>query len=192
MRLPHIAALGLALALVAGAALAQDFPLLSFDQLAGVDEKLALQQKKTPRPGDILFNPGENGGGRAQAVFSGQSRPLTPRTQAFITAFASTSVGNDRYANLYQREYLFKAGGRDYWLPVQVQVAAYFQRELKAGQPVTLYIRNAGGFRASDSWDWMFLVEEFDTPGAPPKGQAPPAGPGKKGPVIPPGPKTLT
>ena len=51
-------------------------------------------------------------------------------------------------------------------------------------------IRNAGGFRLSDSWDWVFLVEEFDTPeSAPPappeKGQPQPKKPPvQKGPKI--------
>lgn len=192
MRLSNILALTLAAAALAGAALAQGFPLLTFDQLAAHDQKLVAEQKKTPRPGDLVFNPGENGGGRVRAAFSGQSRPLDPRTQAFITTFASSSIGNDRYANLYQREYLFRADGRDYWLPVQAQVAAYFTRELKAGEPVVLYVRNAGGFRNSDSWAWMFLVEEFDTPGgakpAPKPGQPTPKGK----PAIPPGPRTET
>lgn len=189
MRLSNILALALAVSSLAGAALAQGFPLMTFDQLGALDQKLVAAQKKTPRPGDLVFNPGENGGGRVRAVYTGQSRPLDPRNQAFIITFASSSIGNSQYASLYEREYLFKAGGRDYWLPVQAQVAAYFPKELKAGEPVTLYVRNAGGFRNSDSWAWMFLVEEYDSPG----GKPAPGQPAPKGrPAIPPGPKTLT
>ena len=187
MRLATWVCAALTAGLLAGAALAQDFPLMTFGQLAVLDEKLVAEQKVTPRPGALMFNPGENGGSRTRAVFAGASRPLDPRKQAFIAAFASSSVGNDRYASLYAREYLFKAGGQDYWLPVQAQVASYFERELKPGQPVTLYLRNAGGFRGSDAWEWMFLVEEFDGGAA---SKTPPPAPGKKGPAIPPGPKT--
>lgn len=189
MRLSTILALTLAIGSIAGAALAQGFPLMTFDQLAALDQRLVAEQKKTPRPGDLVFNPGENGGGRVRAAFTGQSRPLDPRSQAFIITFASSSIGNGQYANLYEREYLFKANGRDYWLPVQAQVAAYFGGELKAGEPVTLYVRNAGGFRNSDSWAWMFLVEEYDTPGGK-QGVTPLPPAGQKKPVIPPGPKT--
>ena len=192
MRLSNILALALAVGSIASAALAQGFPLLTFDQLAALDLKLVAQQKKTPRPGDLVFNPGENGGGRVRAAYTGQSRPLDPRNQAFIITFASSSLGNGQYANLYEREYLFKANGHDYWLPVQAQVAAYFAKELKAGEAVTLYVRNAGGFRNSDSWAWMFLVEEYDTPGGA-KPETKPGQPAPKGkPVIPPGPKTET
>jgi hypothetical protein len=177
-----------------GAALAQGFPTLTFAQMIQLDLELIRQQRQPERPGDLFFNPSnETGGAKTRAVYTGQSRPLDQRKSAFITAFASTSVGNDRYAALYQREYRFTAGGQDWWLPVQSQVAGYFAKELKPGQAVTLYIRNAGGFRLSDSWDWMFLVEEFDTPlpsekAAPPgKGQPQP-----KKPVVPNGPKIST
>jgi hypothetical protein len=176
---------------VAGAALAQGFPVLSFAQMITLDEQIIRDQHKPERPGDLFFNPGENGGAKVRAVYTGQSRPLDQRREAFITAFAATNVGNDKYANLYQREYRFTADGHDWWLPAQTQVASYFGKELKPGQPVMLYIRNAGGFRMSDSWDWVFLVEEFDTPGGGDKA-APEGKPGSKRPVIPPGPKTAT
>ena len=178
----------------AGGAWAQGYPSLSFAQMIQLDLALIRQQRQPERPGDLFFNPStETGGARTRAIYTGQSRPLDQRKQAFINAFASTSVGNDRYAALYEREYRFTAGGQDWWLPVQSQVAGYFGKELKVGQAVTLYIRNAGGFRLSDSWDWVFLVEEFDTP----ESAAPaPEGKGKSGepktPAIPKGPKIAT
>lgn len=182
------------LTLGASAAFAQGFPVLSFSQMIALDERLIQEQKRPERPGDLFFNPGENGGGRVIAVYTGQSRPLDLRRQAFITAFASTNTGNEQYASLYLREYRFTAGGKDWWLPVQNQVAGFFPKELKAGETVTLYVRNAGGFRLSDSWDWVFLVEEFDTPGgggkaSPPQERGKPA---PKAPVIPKGPKLAT
>jgi hypothetical protein len=180
----------LAALLSGGAALAEGYPALSFAQMIQLDLELIRQQRQPERPGDLFFNPStETGGARTRAVYTGQSRPLDLRKQAFITAFASTSVGNDRYATLYEREYRFTAGGQDWWLPVQSQVAGYFGKELKAGQAVTLYIRNAGGFRLADSWDWIFLVEEFDTPEAAPPDKGEPA---PKKPVVPSGPKIAT
>ena len=175
---------------------AQGYPILTFAQMVQIDLALIRQQRQPERPGDLFFNPStETGGAKARAIYTGQSRPLDQRKQAFITAFASTNIGNSGYAALYEREYRFTAGGQDWWLPVQSQVAGYFGKELKAGQTVSLYIRNAGGFRLSDSWDWMFLVEEFDTPeGAtpapPPQGKGQPAP--KAAPVVPKGPKIAT
>jgi hypothetical protein len=177
-----------------GGALAQGYPPLSFDQMIRLDLALIRQQHQPERPGDLFFNPStETGGAKVRAVYTGQSRPLDQRKSAFITAFASTSVGNSGYAALYEREYRFTAGGQDWWLPVQSQVASYFGKELKVGQPVWLYIRNAGGFRLSDSWDWMFLVEEFDTPdGAAPSAPPENGRPAPRKPVLPKGPKIAT
>jgi hypothetical protein len=189
MRLATLFA-SLACALTATAALAQGFPVLSFTQMISLDQRLIREQHLPERPGDLFFNPGENGGARVRATYTGQSRPLDQRRQAFIYTFATTSVGNDKYAGLYQREYRFTADGKDWWLPAQSQVAGYFAKELKPGATVILYVRNAGGFRLSDSWDWVFLIEEFDTPGG---DKAAPGGKGQpKRPVIPKGPKIDT
>ena len=186
MRLAKLLCAAVAASLLAGPVLAEGFPNRSFDDLAALDLRLIQEQKKKPEAGDLFFNPSPDDGGRAMASYTGRSRPIDLRKQAFIIAFASSGAGNQDYARLYQREYLFQAGGKDYWLPVQGQVSSYFARELKPGQPVALYIRNAGGFRNAQAWDWVFLVEEFDSANTP-KGAPPPA---RKGPVIPPGPKT--
>ena len=175
-------------------ALAQGYPALSFEQMIRIDLALIRQQRQPERPGDLFFNPStETGGAKVRAVYTGQSRPLDQRKSAFITAFASTSVGNSGYAALYEREYRFTADGHDWWLPVQSQVAGYFGKELKVGQAVSLYVRNAGGFRLSDSWDWMFLVEEFDTPeGVTPSNPPDKGQPEPKRPPAPRGPKIAT
>ena len=190
MRLSQIWAAGLATVFVAGAALAQAFPVLSFDEMISADLAQIQQQHRRLQTGDLFFNPNVDNNARSKATFTGESRPIDDRRQAFIIAFASSSGGNQNYAGLYRREYLFRSGGKDLWLPVQAQVAAYFAKELAAGTPVTLYLRNAGGYRLEKAWEWVFLVEEFDGP----KGSAKPEpAPGKpRTPVIPPGPKTLT
>ena len=97
---------------------AQGYPPLSFAQMVQLDQELIRQQRQPERPGDLFFNPSsETGGAKTKAIYTGQSRPLDQRRQAFINAFASTSLGNDRYAALYEREYRFTAGGQDWWLP---------------------------------------------------------------------------
>ena len=181
-----------AAAFVASAALAQGFPVLSFAQMISLDQRLIREQHLPERPGDLFFNPGENGGARVRATYTGQSRPLDQRRQAFIYTFATTSVGNDKYSQLYQREYRFTADGKDWWLPAQSQVAGYFGKELKPGETVILYVRNAGGFRLSDSWDWVFLIEEFDTPGGDKAAPEDKGRPQPKRPAIPKGPKVET
>jgi hypothetical protein len=186
MRLAKIWAAAAVAASIAGAALAQGFPARSLDQLVAADLAKIREQQKSPKAGDLFFNPSADGGAQSPAVFTGQSRPIDQRRLGFIEAFASSADGNGAYASLYSREYLFQSGGKSHWLPVQAKVASYFAEELKAGTPVTLFLRNAGGFRTDQGWEWVFLVEEFEgpkdaaKPGAKPdspKLQAVPAGP---------------
>ena len=100
-----VVALSAALLSAAGGALAQGYPPLTFAQMVQIDLALIRQQRQPERPGDLFFNPStETGGAKARAVYTGQSRPLDQRKQAFITAFASTNLGNERYAALYERE----------------------------------------------------------------------------------------
>jgi hypothetical protein len=186
------ATLGLASGAAQSQAQAQGFADKSFDQMIAQDLGLIQQQRRPLHTGDLFFNPNVDDAARSRAVFAGPSRPLDARKQAFIFAFASSSTGNGKYAGLYRREYLFQSGGKDFWLPVQDQVASYFAKELKTGQPVTLYLRNAGGMRLEKAWEWVFLVEEFSGPrGSEGRQEAPPSGPAKpRAPVIPPGPKS--
>ncbi len=189
MRRPATWLIGALAALAASVALAEGFPDRSLEQLEAADLSTTRQQSKTPKAGDLFFNPGDDGGARAQAVYTGQSRPLGALKQSFLAAFASSVGGNEGYATLYRREFLFQSNGKAFWMPVQSQVADYFAKELKVGAMATLYVRNAGGFRTDKGWEWVFLVEEFDGPGDPQK--SPPPGAPKR-PAIPPGPKQAT
>ena len=49
-------------------------------------------------------------------------------------------------------------------IPVQKQVSSYFEKELKKGDVIDLYLVRAGGIRTAGRWDWMLLVEEFLKP----------------------------
>lgn len=64
---------------------------------------------------------------------------------------------------LLENEYLFQECGKDYWVPVQKPVAAYFSKELKSGDTITLYLMVIGGLKLSDKepFDPAFLVNEF-------------------------------
>ena len=164
MRLAKIWAVTALAASIAGTALAQGFPARSIDQLIAADLAKIQEQASKPKVGDLFFNPTADGGAQTRVVYTGQSRPIEQRRQGFIAAFAASADGNGAYAGLYGREYLFQAGGKSHWMPVQSQVAGYFAKELTSGTPVTLYLRNAGGFRTEQGWDWVFLVEEFEGP----------------------------
>lgn len=70
-------------------------------------------------------------------------------------------LGNE-IVDLFETELLFKENGVEYWLPVQKQVIPYFAQELKKGDQVTLFLIWIGAYKNAGSWDWVFLVNEFE------------------------------
>ncbi len=132
------------------------FPLLA--------SELTTLAAKTPAPAPY-FEESDKSRRKVQAVYTGQSRPLEKAEADYIQAYAN-HMKKPRYAKAYERDYLFRADGKDYWLPVQAPVADFFAKELKSGDPVSLYLLQSGGMRASGSWQWVYLVEEFKGPTA--------------------------
>ena len=61
----------------------------------------------------------------------------------------------------FHREYLFQEGEKLLWLPVQDTVATFFPKELRRGQPVSLYVMLIGGYYADGVITWAFIVNEF-------------------------------
>lgn len=97
-------------------------------------------------------------------TYTGESRQVSTERKKFIELWAKLYYRNLGYANLYETEFLFKEDTADYWLPVQKQVAKYFDGELKKGELVDLYLVRPGGTRLKEKIDWIFLVEEFQQP----------------------------
>lgn len=50
---------------------------------------------------------------------------------------------------------------KEYWIPVQKQVAVYFSNELEIGDRITLYLMAVGGVKLEDNWESVFLTNEF-------------------------------
>lgn len=98
--------------------------------------------------------------------YAGKSRKLSERKLAFYKIWATAlNVGsantNDKVLDVIQKEYLFKECDKEYWIPVQKQVAAYFPKELKSGDKITLYLMAVGGVKPKDMWEFVFLTNEF-------------------------------
>jgi hypothetical protein len=70
---------------------------------------------------------------------------------------------DSRLFSILDKEFLFKECGKEYWIPVQKQVAAYFPKELKSGDMITLYLMYPGGLKIkpATTWNFLFLVNEF-------------------------------
>ncbi|HEY3027613.1 MAG TPA: hypothetical protein VGJ55_15790 [Pyrinomonadaceae bacterium] len=151
-------------------AVAQGFPYGDFERRT-LQELVKINQqedsedlKRFPDQNQFVFR-GKTLPSVVRLTYTGESRPLGSERKKFIELWASSYYRNRGYANLYEAEFLFKEGIAEYWLPVQKQVAKYFDGELKKGEPVDLYLILPGGLRAKGKIDWILLVEEFQQPG---------------------------
>src|SRR5579871_1412045 len=146
-----MAMLALALGFPA-AARAQDFPFDQFDpttlsasthdletEVAGDGASQTIHHKI----GDVLVE-APILRRRVEVIYTGQHREMDAAAISFYRGYEKAHAVEDSVADNYRDVYLFREDGVDYWLPVQDQVAAYFSKELKPGQPVQLYLLVTG------------------------------------------------
>jgi hypothetical protein len=99
----------------------------------------------------------------ATAIYLGQSRPIDRNRLSIIRTWGKSFMRDTAMANDFHREYLFQEGKLRIWLPVQDTVASFFPRELRAGQPVKLFVSWLGAFYEGREVTWAFIVNEFDS-----------------------------
>lgn len=99
---------------------------------------------------------------KAEVVFTGQSRPVIEARKTFISTWVGMLRADQKnYAELYEREYLYKEGEKEYWLPTSRPITKYFENELKPGDKMYLYLISIGAYRSKGETDCVLLVEEF-------------------------------
>jgi len=104
---------------------------------------------------------------KVEVVFTGQSRPIIKARKSFITMWVGTLRADQKgYDELYEREYLYKEGPEEYWLATSKPITKYFDKELKPGDKMDLYLISIGAYRSKDDIDCVLLVEEFQKPAA--------------------------
>ena len=118
--------------------------------------------KRYPDKGQFVFR-GKIMPSVVRVTYTGQSRAIGSERKKFIELFANAYAQDPNYANLFESEFLFTEGAQEYWLPMQEPVKA-FNREMKKGDAVDLYLIRPGGLRVKDKTDWIFLIEEFQKP----------------------------
>jgi hypothetical protein len=100
---------------------------------------------------------------RARVIYKGESRPVDSMRLEVVRRWGLAFHRDSSIANDFHREYLFQEGRKPLWLPVQDTVASFFARELKPGQPVTLYVMWLGAYYREGNIQWAFIVNEFST-----------------------------
>ena len=147
-------------ALLGATALAQGFPWEIF-QPRTLKEVIGITTKAV-RPDDSMFLAQNELESKVEVVFTGKSRPISKARKDFINMWVGTLRSNQKgYADLYEREYLYKEGEAEQWLPTSKPITKYFDKELKPGDKMNLYLISIGAYRSDGDIDCVLLVEEF-------------------------------
>ncbi|HXQ35498.1 MAG TPA: hypothetical protein VN843_15880 [Anaerolineales bacterium] len=146
--------------LLASTVLAQGFPWEIFKPRT-LKEVISITTQAV-RPDDHMFLAHNQLESRVEVVFTGKSRPIGKYRKAFIEMwFGMLRSEQKRLAELYDIEYLYKEGEDEYWLPTSRPITKYFDKELKPGDKMDLYIISTGAYRNDPDIDCVLLVEEF-------------------------------
>lgn len=146
--------------LLGATTLAQGFPWEIFKPRT-LKEVISITTKAV-RPDDSMFLANNQLESKVEVVFTGQSRPLIKARKTFITMWVGMLRADQKYyAELYEREYLYMEGADEYWLPTSRPITKYFEKELKPGDKMDLYLISIGAYRSKDDIDCVLLVEEF-------------------------------
>ncbi|MBI1213874.1 MAG: hypothetical protein GC190_20625 [Alphaproteobacteria bacterium] len=76
---------------------------------------------------------------RVPAVWSGEIRPIDPRTQNIISAYGK-SLHQPTWGDLFKQEIRVSDGGVDYWLAIQSTIVEAFKSEVHKGGAVELCV----------------------------------------------------
>jgi hypothetical protein len=146
--------------LLGATALAQGFPWEIFKPRT-LKEVISITTKAV-RPDDSMFLAQNQLESKVEVVFTGKSRLLLKARKTFIeTWFGMLRSDQKEFAELYESEYLYKEGEVEYWLPTSKPITKYFDKELKPGDKMDLYLISIGAYRGDDDIDCVLLVEEF-------------------------------
>jgi hypothetical protein len=146
--------------LLGATALAQGFPWEIFKPRT-LKEVISITTKAV-RPDDSMFLAQDQLESKVEVVFTGKSRPITRARKTFIGMwFGMLRTEQQKQAELYEHEYLYKEGEVEYWLPTSKPITKYFDKELKPGDKMELYLISIGAYRGEGDIDCVLLVEEF-------------------------------
>lgn len=140
-------------------ALAQGFPWEIFKPRT-LKEVVSITTKAV-RPDDSMFFATNQLESKVKVTYTGQSRAILQARKDFISKWVGIFSRPKKFAETYEREYLYKEGDDEHWLATQAPVTKYFEKELKPGDEMTVYLISIGAYRSKGDIDCVLLVEEF-------------------------------
>lgn len=102
---------------------------------------------------------------RVRVTYTGSSRPLPQDKKEVLRQWARLYAGApETYTEPYETELLFTEDGKEHWLAVRKRSLPQFEKELKRGEAVDLYLIRLGAAKTSDAWELLLLIESFQKP----------------------------
>ena len=138
-----------------------DYKPRSMHEVSASDLKEEIsrnEKEKVIVRGDILPS-------RVRLTYRGRSRLLPQSKKDVLYRWAQLYAGApEHYTQPYETERLFREGKRDYWVAVSKQSMAQFEKEVKKGKTVTLYLIRLGWAGTGNEWESLLLMEIFQVP----------------------------
>ena len=142
---------------------AQGFPWNDFKERKIAD--VIDITRKAFRPDDSMFLATNQLETHAEVTFTGKSREMPRSRKVFLEWWTGMlHHGQEDYADLYDTEYLYLEGDKEYWLPTETPITKYFDKELKPNDKMVLFLISAGAYRDKGTIDCVLLVEEYQLP----------------------------
>lgn len=147
---------------------AQDWAKYQPRSLKQITTELAEASLKNP---DVIITDSKGGSivlsrdtfpSQVAVVYGGSVRKVSDQKKQVIAAWLKAVGKPADYLDLFESEYLFTEDAKEYWLPVQKQVASYFEKELRKSDKVNLYAVWLGARKDSKNVEHVFLVNEFE------------------------------
>lgn len=102
---------------------------------------------------------------RVRVTYTKTKRLLPEIKKEVLRQWARLYAGSpEGYTKPYETEMLFTEGGKEYWLAVRTEALPRFEREVKKGEVVDLYLIRLGAARISGEWELLLLTENFQKP----------------------------
>ena len=99
---------------------------------------------------------------RVRVTYKGSTRSSPQIKKEVLRQWARLYAGfPEGYTGPYETEMLFIEGRKKYWLAVRTASLPLFERELKQGETVDLFLIRVGAARTHSAWELVLLVELF-------------------------------
>jgi hypothetical protein len=102
---------------------------------------------------------------RLRATYRSSTRPLSQARKDVIFHWAQRYAGApSHYTKQYETEVLFNEKDAGHWLVVKKNLLPRFEKEVRNGAAVDLYLIRLGAIRIDEKWEPVLLVESFAKP----------------------------